>query len=205
MLSFPAICADTIIMKRYIPMIMSALLLISLGLYILLSPPESIVSVVVAAFGLYLAFDGFRTLLMRHRIGESIGSSLSGMLLGKGLADAVVGLVILLVALAFPGAILRFLVYIAAAAFLLTGIADLVDLIWLSRLDIPSGSVGLETVLSFVFALILFIFPNILPTVLLTIVAAVLFASGVVMIYGAISSACYARRLRKELEKRLES
>ena len=71
------------------------------------------------------------------------------------------------------------------------------DLLALSKNDIPTGTLGLEAVLSFVFALILFLFPNFLTGIVMTVFAAILFASGIVMIYGSIVAMLHARKIRK--------
>ncbi len=182
-------------MKRYIPLMISGLLMIFVGLYMILRP-DGFLTVVISAFGVYLAIDGIRTLIAAYRLKEQLGMRIRGLSMGKALINMLAGLFVIIIALAAPTLIPTVLVYIAAAAFLITGVVDVIDLVVISHAGITAPGLGLETVLSFIFSLILFMFPNFLTGVIMTLFAAVLFASGAMMIYGAISSMVYARKFR---------
>ena len=110
------------------------------------------------------------------------------------------GLFVIIIAIAAPTLIPNLLVYIIAAAFLITGAVDLADMLLLSKAGVVGTGLGLETVLSFVFAILLFLFPSFLTGVVMTLFAAILLASGALMVYGSISSMVFSRRLRKDGE-----
>ena len=112
----------------------------------------------------------------------------------------IAGLAVIIIAIIAPNLIPTVIVYIIVAAFLFSGLVSIVDLLALSKNDIPTGTLGLEAVLSFVFALILFLFPNFLTGIVMTVFAAILFASGIVMIYGSIVAMLHARKIRKLME-----
>ena len=125
------------------------------------------------------------------------GICMGNQLLAKAAVNIALGLITVIIAAVSPSLIPTVIIYLAAAAFILDGAVDLLDLMSLSKLGITVPALGLETLLSFVFALILFLFPRFLTGIVMTLFAAVLFASGVLMIYGSVSSMIYARKLRK--------
>ena len=186
-------------MKKYLPLMVSGLLMIFIGLYMIIRP-NGFLTVVISAFGIYLVIDGVRTLFTAYKLKDIFGRSIRSISMGKALLNMVLGILVIIIAIASPSLIPTVLVYIIAAAFFITGCVDSADLIFLSRTGIPAPGLGLETVLSFVFAIILFLFPNFLTGIVMTLFAAILFASGAMMIYGAISSSIYSRRLRKQLD-----
>ena len=192
MLHFPAGAYDIYYMKKYIPLLISGLLMIFVGLYMILKP-SGFVTVVFSVFGIYLALDGVRTLISAQRLGSALGRFRS-VLIGRALLSMLVGLIVIIAAIAAPTLIPTLLVYIIAAAFLVAAAVDLADLLVMKKAGIPSGSLGLETLLSFVFSLLLFLFPNFLTGVVMTVFAAILFASGAVMAYGAVSAMIYSRK-----------
>ncbi len=179
----------------------SGLLMIFIGLYMIIRP-NGFLTVVISAFGIYLIIDGVRTMLAVQRLREMLGVRIRGLSTGKALLNMIAGIITVIIAIAAPSLIPTVLVYIIALAFLITGCVDLADLIFLSRSSVQYGGLGLETVLSFVFAIILFLFPNFLTGVVMTLFAAILFASGALMLYGAISAIVYGGRLRKQSEMR---
>lgn len=183
-------------MKKYLPLLISGLLMIFIGLYMILRP-SGFLSVVISAFGIYLIIDGVRTLLGAYRLKDIFGKGIRSVSMGKALLNMIAGIVVIIIAVAAPSLIPTMLVYLVAAAFVITGIVDVIELVVLSRAGIPAASLGLETVLSFVFAIILFLFPNFLTGVIMTLFAAILFASGAMMIYGSVSSMVYAHKYRK--------
>ncbi len=174
----------------------SGLLMIFIGLYMIIRP-SGFLTVVISAFGIYLVIDGVRTLLASYKLKDVLWQSIRNVSMGKALLNMIFGIITIIIAIAAPTLIPTVLVYIIAAAFLITGIVDLVDLIFLSNRSVMVSGLGLETILSFVFAVILFLFPNFLTGAVMTLFAAILFASGALMIYGAISSAVYSRKFRK--------
>ena len=183
-------------MRKAIPLAVSGLLMIFTGAYMILRP-DGFLTVVISIFGVYLIIDAVRTLLLLRRMGDKAGRTFLGVSTGKAILNLVLGILVVIIALLVPRLIPTLVVYIAAAAFLITGVVDLFDLIALSRMDFIWPGMGLETVLSFVFSLVLFLFPNFLTGVVMTLFAAILLASGALMIYGAISQLVFTRRITK--------
>ncbi len=183
-------------MRKYIPLLISGLLMIFVGLY-MLTNPDGFLTVVISVFGIYLAFEGVKSIFSYFSYRDSLGRRLRSALLAKAAVNIALGLITVIIAAVSPSLIPTVIIYLAAAAFILDGAVDLLDLMSLSKLGITVPALGLETLLSFVFALILFLFPRFLTGIVMTLFAAVLFASGVLMIYGSVSSMIYARKLRK--------
>ena len=142
-------------MKKYLPLLISGLLMIFIGLYMILRP-SGFLSVVISAFGIYLIIDGVRTLLGAYRLKDIFGKGIRSVSMGKALLNMIAGIVVIIIAVAAPSLIPTMLVYLVAAAFVITGIVDVIELVVLSRAEIPAASLGLETILSFVFAIIIY-------------------------------------------------
>ena len=183
-------------MRRIIPLLISGALMVFIGLYMRLRP-SGFLNVVISAFGVYEVIDGVKTLIAVYKLREAFGSFVRSISFGKSLVSMIAGLAVIIIAIIAPNLIPTVIVYIIAAAFLFSGLVSIVDLLALSKNDIPTGTLGLEAVLSFVFALILFLFPNFLTGIVMTVFAAILFASGIVMIYGSIVAMLHARKIRK--------
>ena len=183
-------------MRRIIPLLISGALMVFIGLYMILRP-SGFLTVVISAFGVYEVIDGVKTFIAVYKLREAFGSFVRSISFGKSLVSMIAGLAVIIIAIIAPNLIPTVIVYIIAAAFLFSGLVSIVDLLALSKNDIPTGTLGLEAVLSFVFALILFLFPNFLTGIVMTVFAAILFASGIVMIYGSIVAMLHARKIRK--------
>lgn len=186
-------------MRRIIPLLISGALMVFIGLYMILRP-SGFLTVVISAFGVYEVIDGVKTLIAVYKLREAFGSFVRSISFGKSLVSMIAGLAVIIIAIIAPNLIPTVIVYIIASAFLFSGLVSIVDLLALSKNDIPTGTLGLEAVLSFVFALILFLFPNFLTGIVMTVFAAILFASGIVMIYGSIVAMLHARKIRKLME-----
>ncbi len=180
-------------MRKYIPLLISGLLMIAVGIYMLLSP-DGFLSVVISIFGLYLIINGARAAFILRQLRDMLRRAFTPSLC-SAIASIVMGIAVIAVAVAFPMAVPVFLIYIVAFVFAFAGAMGLVDLLLLSKVDSVPPSLALETVLSFVFALVLFMFPSFLTGVVMTLFAAILLASGAVMVYGAISSMFFQRKL----------
>lgn len=186
-------------MRRIILLLISGALMVFIGLYMILRP-SGFLTVVISAFGVYEVIDGVKTLIAVYKLREAFGSFVRSISFGKSLVSMIAGLAVIIIAIIAPNLIPTVIVYIIVAAFLFSGLVSIVDLLALSKNDIPTGTLGLEAVLSFVFALILFLFPNFLTGIVMTVFAAILFASGIVMIYGSIVAMLHARKIRKLME-----
>ena len=170
--------------------------MIFVGIYMLVRP-DDFQTVVMALLGIYIVFDGVRSLvsLMRYR---SVFSPAVRMIDGiKTVVNIILGLVVMLIAFMRPSLLLTVVIYIIASDFLLTGVFNFINCMALSRMGMMFGSLGLEAVLSFLFAIILFMFPGFVGSVVMTLFAAILLASGAVMVFAAISSLIFQHRISK--------
>ena len=180
-------------MRKFLPFLVSGVLMLLIGLYMIIRP-ETFLTVVIALFGIYEAIDGLRSFIAIRRVNDVFGSVLRTVSYSKSVISMVVGLIVIIIAILAPNLIPTVIIYVIAASFLLAGVVNRIDLFAFSKNGLPFGPLGLETVLSLVFALILFLFPNVLTGIVLTVFAAVIFAGGAVMIYGAISAMIHAGR-----------
>ena len=151
-------------MRKAIPLAVSGLLMIFTGAYMILRP-DGFLSVVIAMLGLYIAFDGIRSAVSLIRFRTFFPGA---------------------VKTANPSILLDIVIYIVAADFLATALINFIDCMILSRSGVYYGSLGLEAVLSFISSIVLFLFPGFIGSVVMTLLAAVILASGAVMVYAAV-------------------
>ena len=183
-------------MRKVFPLAFSGALMLFVGIYMIVRP-DDFQAVVMAILGIYIVFDGVRSLvsLMRYRsIFSPAVRTIDGI---KTVVNIILGPVVILIAFMRPTLLLTVVIYIIASDFLLTGIFNFINCMALSRLGMMFGSLGLEAVLSFLFAIILFMFPGFVGSVVMTLFAAILLASGAVMIFAAVSSLIFQHRLSK--------
>ena len=180
-------------MFRIVTLLISALLMMFLGIYIIISPSDFL-AVVVSIFALYIIFDGIRGIVSSIRF-RALPGNIRIPVLSKGIINTLLGAVLVFLAVSRSDSLPSFFIYIVAVDFLLTGIVNLFDYVMLSRQGIRIGTLGIETVLAFVLALLLFIFPSITATVVFSISGAVIFSAGVVMAYAVISGMINRKKL----------
>ena len=186
-------------MRKAFPLAFSGLLMIFVGIYMIVRP-DDFQAVVMAILGLYVVFDGVRSVISAVRYRTVFPSAIRTAALIKAVINVLLGLVVILIAFIKPTLLLTVVIYIVAADFLLTAVINFANSIALSRLGIGFGSLGLEAVLSFLFSLILFMFPGFIGSVVMTVFAALLFAAGAVMVFAAVNGIVMQRRFR-EIEK----
>lgn len=172
-------------MRKALPLAISGLLMIIVGAYMILRP-DDFMSVVISLLGLYIVFDGIRSIISLVRYRTFFSSVVRSMAIIKGSLNTLLGAVIIVLAITNPMILLDIVIYIVAVDFLVTAVINFTDCMVLSRLDIGFGSLGLESVISFIFAIILFLFPGFIGSVIMTLLAAIILASGAVMLYAAI-------------------
>lgn len=172
-------------MRKAIPLAVSGLLMIFTGAYMILRP-DGFLSVVIAMLGLYIAFDGIRSAVSLIRFRTFFPGAVRTAAIVKAVLNTVLGVVIIAIAATNPSILLDIVIYIVAADFLATALINFIDCMILSRSGVYYGSLGLETVLSFISSIVLFLFPGFIGSVVMTLLAAVILASGAVMVYAAV-------------------
>ena len=162
-------------MRKALPLALSGLLMVFIGAYMIIRP-DDFLSVVISLLGIYIVFDGVRSVISLLRFRSYFPS----------FVKIVLGIVIIALAISNPSALLSAVIYIVAAAFFITAVINFTDCIALSRLGIGYGSLGLESIVSFIVSLILFIFPHFVGSVIMTLFSAIILSSGAVLVYAAI-------------------
>ena len=92
-------------MKKYLPLFISGLLMIFVGLYMILRP-DSFLTVVISVFGIYLIVDGIRTMIASYKLRDVFGRGLRNMSAAKALIDIILGVVVVIIAIASPSLII---------------------------------------------------------------------------------------------------
>lgn len=203
-------------MKRIIPICFSGILLVALGLYMILRP-DSFIQVFFIIIGAYMVFDSLKSLFylfyrmhegsrlsksidIAKDIKDAFSSAIRGVaatVIIKALINLIFGLLAISIAIARKDMLLSWVVYIVAISFLFTGAIDLFEYIKLSGSDIGFGLLGLDTVVSFILGLILFLFPRFIGSVVITLIAAFFIAVGAVAVYGGINMMLVQKKLSK--------
>ena len=172
-------------MRKALPLALSGLLMVFIGAYMIIRP-DDFLSVVISLLGIYIVFDGVRSVISLLRFRSYFPSFVKTLAAVKTVLNIVLGIVIIALAISNPSALLSAVIYIVAAAFLITAAINFTDCIALSRLGIGYGSLGLESIVSFIVSLILFIFPHFVGSVIMTLFSAIILSSGAVLVYAAI-------------------
>lgn len=186
-------------MLRSILQVVSAVLVMALGIYIIVLP-DNFLAVVTAAFALYVAFDGIRTLAAGVRFRHLPGKIVIPAFV-KGLVNLVLGLLLAFFAVRNRDSLAKWMVYVIAIDILATSVVDCVELFFLSRAHEETGALGVNTALSAILAILLMIFPSITSTVFFSVAGAIVFACGVLLLYAQVN-AWLVRKRYKEHKKR---
>ena len=185
MVAEKVLLVDNLNMRKVLPLAISGILMVFVGGYMILRP-DDFLSVVISILGLYIVFDGIRSIVSLVRYRTFFSSAVRTMAIIKAVLNTVIGVMIIVLAFANPSIILDIVVYIAATAFLLTAVINFIDCLVLSQADVGYGTLGLESVISFIASIMLFAFPGFIGSVIMTLFAAIILAAGAVMVYAAI-------------------
>ena len=170
-----------------------------IGIYMILCP-STFMAVTLSVFSVYMIFDGIRGIVSFFRFRDLPGGVRSAVL-GKSIVAIAAGIMIIAISIARPDLLIPVFVYIAGAVFLAAGIVDLCDYIMLSRRGIKFGYLGIEVVFLFLLAILLFLFPVFIGSTVITVFAALIFASGAVSVTSGVYSILLQRRIRTIVRK----
>lgn len=190
-------------MLRTVLQVISAALIMALGIYIIVLPGNFLAAVALA-LSLYMVFDGIRSLLTGLRF-RHLAFRLVLPAFIKGGFNLLLGLVLTLVVLRNRQSLALWLVYLIAADLLLTAAVDGLECFFLHKAREDRGSLLVDAVFSAVLSVLLFIFPSITASVFFSVAGAVVFAGGVLLLYSQINSWVVRRRYqnhRKEVLQR---
>ena len=173
-------------MRKSIPLAVSGLLMAFVGCYMILRP-DDFLSVVIGILGFYIVADGVRSAVSLIRFRSLFSGAVRTMAAVKAAVNAVLGLIVIALAISKPSLLLTIVIYLVAADFLFTAVMNFIDSMVLARSGMMYGTLGMEAVVSFIISIILFLFPGFIGSVVMTLLAALLLAAGAVMIYAAFT------------------
>lgn len=163
--------------------IISGVLLLVVGIFILVNP-QTVLRAAVIAFGIYMVVEALMSIIVSWRI-----KSLTGIFRVNG-ARSVVGLIIGIFTTvagigASDGQISRWIVWLLAAWFAISALVKLAEYLMIRRSGYHvSGFVG-NVLLSLGLSLLMFLFPGLVNTVVGTTVGIILIALAIfVVVWG---------------------
>lgn len=181
-------------MRRAIGYFVAGLLLIAIGVFMIVSP-DSFLTIGTAMFAVYMIFDGCRSLYAFFKY-RSIPRGVRSAVLSKGIINIVLGIIVIALTVINPEIVMTVLVYVVAAAFLLAGLINLADFIFLRRAGIRMGLLGMESFLEIAIAALMFFFPMMIGSFAFYLAAAAIIAFGAVAAVSCFWSIRLAREIR---------
>lgn len=186
-------------MRHYVSLFITGALMLFTGIYMMLRP-STFVAVVLSVFAVYMIFDGVRGIMTALRF-RTLPQTIKNALFVKSAICILSGIAIIAISIAAENLLIPVFVYVSGAVFFVSGVINLTDYILLSRRGLNSGYLGFEIAFSFIIALLLFLFPNFIGTTVITIAAAIIFATGAVAITSGVYSIIFQRKLRSMVRK----
>ena len=189
-------------MVRLVLHAISSALIMALGIFIIVRP-DNFLAVVTAAFALYLAVDGVRTLLATFRF-RQLSRRIVLPAYIKGGVNVALGIALVVIAVRHRADFSKWLVYLIAADFLLTAVVDAIEFWLFRKAKEDTGAIGMNAVLSLVLSILLFIFPSISASVFFSVFGALVFSCGAVMLYALINGILVKRRFQRLKKETLQ-
>lgn len=163
-------------MKKYVSWIISGVLLIAAGIFMLVKP-ESVVKIAVIAFGVYTVLEGLSALLVSSRIKEVRGIFRANLI--KALINLFVGILVVYFAAVSTGAqVASWVVYLIAINLLLSSLTEFLELAYVRKNGFETYGLSTGALLSIIFAIIMFLFPTFINNTFFMIVAICLIFAG---------------------------
>lgn len=171
-------------MKKYLSWIVSGILLIALGIFMLIMP-ASVLKVAVIAFGAYTILEGLFSFIASFSVRKLKNIFMTSMI--KALVNLFIGiLVIYLAASSSASTVADWVVYLIAANLLLSALAELIEDHIIRKAGLMMFGLSNGAVLSLIFALIMFLFPQFVNATFFTILAVILIVAGICAILWTI-------------------
>jgi len=190
--------------KNYSPIsaIFSSLLMVALG-FILVLFPFAAVKVAVIAFGIYTIVEGSYALIISFRLKEV--ARLFFINLVKALINLFVGILVVYFASTSEGSyVADWVSYIIAINLLLSAFTEFLELFLIKKAGFPSYGLSSGAVLSIIFAILMFLFPSFVSSIVPTLIGVGLIVAGVFSILWAVRMYFFVKNLKKE-EKVVEA
>ena len=171
-------------MKAQWQAVISGILLLTTGIFVLVSP-SMVIKVAVIIYGIYTIIESIYALALTWKIRKA-GAYFSVNLL-RTLLSLVVGIIVVYFAASASGArIADWTVYLIATWLLLSALSELLEVWLLKRQGYESYGVVTNAAISVVLALIMYIFPAMINNALFTILGIVLILLSVFIIVLAV-------------------
>jgi len=170
-------------LKRHLMLsIVFGSLLMIFGIYLMFQQ-ESFIRIFISILGLFLAGSGLFSLFSLNRY--QLGKRTKIATLVKALISLGLGVVAIIVPLSAANVSWTVLLYVIAAELIFSSIILFLDALLLRKSGIIISGMLSEGVFSLVVAILLFVFPQQIGSMLLKLVGAVLIASGLAMVLWA--------------------
>ena len=171
-------------MKAQWQAVISGILLLTTGIFVLVSP-SMVIKVAVIIYGIYTIIESIYALALTWKIRKA-GAYFSVNLL-RTLLSLVVGIIVVYFAASASGArIADWTVYLIATWLLLSALSELLEVWLLKRQGYESYGVVTNAAISVVLALIMYIFPAMINNALFTILGIILILLSVFIIVLAV-------------------
>lgn len=188
-------------MKRFIYYLISGLLVLALGIFMIMRP-DTFADAAIIIFSLYLIADGIRSLIYFFKV-RKLAKALGISLTAKGFVNMILGLIILIIALSHPSSTLTALVYVAAAGFYVDALFDLVDFFITRKYSIAYSTAGMEALISIAIGTVLCLFPAAIGKLSIYLIAGIVLIVGTMLVSYGVHSLSIAR-LRSRIEKEVK-
>lgn len=179
--------------------IVGSLLIIALGV-VLIAFPAAAVKVAVIGFGIYTILEGAFALSVSFRLKEVDRLFFINMV--KALINLFIGILVVYFAATAPGStVADWVVYIIAIDLLLSALTELFELHLIRKAGLPFYGLPSGAGLSVVFAVVMFIFPSLVSSVVPAIIGSCLIVAGVFSILWSVRMYLFARDLGKAVNE----
>lgn len=176
----------------------AGVLLVALGVFLIFQE-ESFKRIFISLLGVYMISSGFATLLGLKSY--QLGPRLRPTTLVKALLTLLLGVISLILPIVVADLSFLILLYIIATELLFNGVITLINAVVIRKLGILLAPIIGDGLISIVLAILLFLFPNQIGTVLLKGVGILVIASGLFFFIAALVA---RRTWNKEAEKTIE-
>lgn len=157
-------------------------LLTILGIFLMFQQ-DSFIRIFISILGMFLAGSGLASLFSLKRY--NLGKRTKTATLIKALISLGLGLVAVIVPLAAADVSWKILLYVIAVELVFSAVISFLDALLLRKSDIAISGLLSEGVFSLIVAILLFVFPQQIGSMLLKLVGVVLIASGLGMVLWA--------------------
>ncbi|NBK23262.1 MAG: hypothetical protein EOM68_14680 [Spirochaetia bacterium] len=158
-------------------------LLVVLGIYLMFQQ-ESFVRIFISILGLFLVGSGVASLFALRTY--TLGRRTKMATLIQALISIVLGLVAFIVPLSAANVSWTLLLYLIAIELIFSAIISFLDALLLRKSELPVSALLSEGVFSLVVAILLFVFPQQIGSMLLKLVGVVLIAMGLGMVLWSV-------------------